>query len=135
MFSLAEIERLSLFRIQRQQIELSPMLWGFICGEMLMVFNVFSLILARLILILIKLGKAMKAGGREGQKCSRRHMRTCVLKVDPVASGLLPSPFSHASSLWHYCAHMQPIVGHLSFILLVEWEQKKLFPVGLALKT
>lgn len=36
---------------------ISYMLWGLICGEMLMVFNVLSLILARWILILIKLGK------------------------------------------------------------------------------
>lgn len=78
-----------------------------------------------------------RGGGREGGKGRVRtpRMGTHAVWVDMAAAGLLSFPFHHVSSLWHYCGHMQTTVGKFSFILLAEWEQNKLYPVGLALKT
>lgn len=114
MFSLGEIEGLSLFRIEWQQIELSPMRWGLICGEMLMVFNVLSLILGRLILILIKLGKEMETGEgwTEGKWCSQAHAHTHS-KGRPGGFRFIAFPFQSClfflALLWLHGNHIWPL--------------------------
>lgn len=79
-------------------------------------------------------GKGEEEGGREVKGAYYAHGHTRCMGRHGSCRFVVFSFPSCLSSLWHYCGHMQTIVGKFSFILLVGWEQNKLYPVGLALE-